>query len=277
MVTVRLNGGLGNQMFQYAVGRTIASRRGTPLVLDVSVFKYHKLRQYSLGVFKIVEDFAPGALPNLGRLGAWLRRFRPNRLRERSFTFDPAVLESPDGVYLDGYWQSYKYFNEIESVIRHEFSFRAEPDQQNKELAERILGLNAVSVHVRRTDNVSNPAANKDHGICPVDYYRKGMILIASQTSNPHFFVFSDDPSWVRANLDFDAPVTLVTQNDVEKGYEDLRLMSLCRHHIVANSSFSWWGAWLSNTDGIVVAPKKWFNLSHFDTRDLIPERWVQL
>jgi|SRR5271157_5330603 len=296
MVTVRLFDGLGNQMFQYAVGRTIAHRRRASLALDASVFRDHKLRRYSLGVFNITEDFAPGASPHRGKVGdlclrfrprgfgrlrALYRRFhplrRPNLLREKSFAFDPSVLEAPADVYLEGYWQSEKYFREIEDIIRREFSFKIEPDQQNREMAARIKGVNAVAVHVRRGDYVSDPATNEHHGTCPPEYYRQGAQLIAARVLDPHFFVFSDEPDWARSNLELGGPATFVTQNGPEKGYEDLRLMALCRHHIIANSSFSWWGAWLSNSGGIVVAPKKWFNQDDMDTRDLIRTGWVQL
>jgi hypothetical protein len=262
-------------MFQYAVGRAIAHRRGTTLALDVSAFPDCRHRQYALGVFKIVENFAEGAWLRRGRLGGLRRRLRPNRLRERSFTFDPTVLEAPDGVYLEGYWQSEKYFKEIEDIIRREFCFKSGPEGQNAEMAERIKGVVAVAVHVRRGDGV--PEADRLHGVLPPDYYHNAARLIASQVSRPHFFVFSNEPSWTRSNLKLDGPTTFLAQNGIEKGHEDLRLMGLCRHHIIPNSTFSWWGAWLSNSGGIVVAPKKWFSMYKYDTRDLIPQTWARL
>jgi hypothetical protein len=281
MVTVRINDGLGNQMFQYALGRTIAHRRGTALALDVSGLQDRRLRQYSLGVFNILENFAPGGYPGLCRLRALGRRLgvpgiRPI-LKERSFNFDPAVLDAPADVYLTGYWQSEKYFKEIEDIIRREFSFKIAPDQQNREMATRIKGVDAVAVHVRRGDYVSDPAANQFQGTCPPEYYRQGAQLIAAQVLNPHFFVFSDEPEWARANVELEGPTTFVALNGPGKGYEDLRLMALCRHHIIANSSFSWWGAWLANSGGMVVAPQRRVRSDKFDTRDLIPAGWLQL
>ncbi len=291
MITVRLMGGLGNQMFQYAVGRTIAHRRHTQLALDVRAFPDHKLRQYSLGIFRIAEKF--GDSPHLGRARALGQRLRlpgfawglgrlripgfTYVLRETTFAFDPTALDAPRNLYLDGYWQSEKYFREIDDIVRREFSFKTEPDQQNREMAARIKGVNAVAVHVRRGDNVSDPASIQHHGTCPPEYYRQTAQLIAAQVSNPHFFVFSDEPGWGPSNLELGGPATFVAQNGPEKDYEDLRLMALCRHHIIANSSFSWWGAWLSNSKGIIVAPKKWFNKAELDTRDLIPDGWVRL
>jgi hypothetical protein len=204
-------------------------------------------------------------------------------LKERRFSFDPTVLDAPRNVYLDGYWQSEKYFKEIENVIRREFCFKTEPERRNGETANRIKAVNAVCVHVRRTDYVSDPATNQFQGLCPLEYYREAVRLIASRVSKPRFFVFSDEPDWAQANLELEGPTIFVTGNDLEKGYEDLRLMALCRHHIIANSSFSWWGAWLSNSKGIVVAPKKWFkstkwlNNTELDTSDLIPTGWFRL
>jgi len=281
MVTVRLSGGLGNQMFQYALGRTIAHRQGTSLALDVSSFPDRKRRQYSLGVFKIVEKFAPGGPPRQTRLrDLGLRLGLPGFtriLRERSFPFDPSVLEASGKVYLKGYWQSEKYFKEIEDIIRHEFCFKSEPDEENAAMAEKVKAVTSVCVHVRRTDKANSPSSMKIHGTCPVEYYRNAAAWVSSQTSNSHFFVFSDEPDWARANLELPGPTTFVSHNGLDKGYEDLRLMALCRHHIIANSTLSWWGAWLSNSGGVVVAPKKWFKIEGKDTRDLIPERWVRL
>jgi hypothetical protein len=281
MVTVKLVGGLGNQMFQYALGRTIAHRRATSLALDVSGYTSRKRRKYSLGAFKIVEKFARRGPPRPTRLRALgLRLGLPGFtriLRERNFPFDPSVLDAPGRVYLVGYWQSEKYFKEIEDIIRRDFCFKGEPDPENAAMAEKIKAVTSVCVHVRRTDKATNPVSNRIHGTCSPEYYRNAASLVGSQVSNPHFFVFSDEPHWARAHLDLAGPTTFVTHNGPEKGHEDLRLMALCRHHIIANSTFGWWGAWLSGSGGVVVAPKKWFNTSELDPRDVIPERWLRL
>jgi hypothetical protein len=281
MVTVRLISGLGNQMFQYAVGRAISLRRGASLALDVSAFPDRANRQYSLGVFKIIENVTLGGPMRSRLLRGLCRRVRlpglPHVVHENGHAFDPSVLEAPDEAYLIGYWQSEKYFKDVEGVIRREFSFKIEPDPQNVEMAGRIKGLNAVAVHVRRGDYVSDPVDNRTMGTCPREYYREAVQWVASRVSNPHFFVFSDEPDWARANLKLEGPATFVSNNTLANGYEDLRLMSFCRHHIIANSTFSWWAAWLSNSDGITVAPKIWFRSGKLDTRDVVPERWVRL
>jgi hypothetical protein len=269
-------------MFQYAVGRTIAHRRQTSLALDVTVFPDHKFRRYSLGAFKIVENFAPDGAPRASRLRALGQRLRLPGFtylvaERRYYSFDPTVLNAPRSLYLDGYWQSENYFKEIEDIIRCEFCFKSEPDPQNAEMANRIRLVNAVAVHVRRGDYAHDPCTNQLHGTCSLEYYREAARLIASQVSKPHFFIFSDEPDWAQANLELEGPTTFVTQNDLEKDYEDLRLMAICRHHIIANSSFSWWGAWLNNSRGMVVAPQRWVRLNEFDTHDLIPAGWVRL
>lgn len=281
MVTVRLISGLGNQMFQYAVGRAIALRRRTSLVLDVSTYPDRHDRQYSLGVFKIAEKLTSGGLMRIGLLRGLCHRVRvpglPYVLIERGFPFDPSVLEAPGNVYLVGYWQNEKYFKDIEELIRREFCFKSEPSGQNAEMAASIRSVNSICVHVRRSDYVTDPWAKEAIGTCSLEYYRSATGLIASKVSSPCFFVFSDEPDWARANLKFDGTTTFVSHNGWEKGYEDLRLMTFCRHHIIANSSLSWWGAWLSTSGGIVVAPKRWFKTNEFDTRDVVPERWVRL
>jgi len=278
VVTVKLHDGLGNQMFQYAMGRAVAHRRGTSLVLDVSSFGPGAFRQYSLGVFNIAERFTSGGLMRFGRLRTlcsrvWLPGL-PHVLIERGFRFDSSALDAPGNVYLIGYWQSEKYFKEIEETIRREFSFKIEPDGWNAEMARCIRGVNAVAVAVRRADYVTDPVTSQIMGTCPPEYYRGAARLAASRAPDPHFFVFSDDPEWARAKLELGGPVTFLTHNGPDKAYENMRLMSLCRHHIIANSTFSWWGAWLANSGGIVVAPKKWFNTDRNDARDIVPETW---
>jgi hypothetical protein len=201
-----------------------------------------------------------------------------NIVRERFFHFDKEILGLQGDAYLEGYWQSERYFSDIQEVIRSEFAFLSEPDAENERIGKEIQDTNAVSIHVRRGDYVSNPETNRVHGVCSLDYYIQAVRQIVERVKEPHFFVFSDDPPWVKANLFLDHRVTYVTHNFGDKSYEDLRLMSSCRHHIIANSSFSWWGAWLNpRPDKIVVAPERWFNNSNADTRDLFPAGWVRM
>ena len=133
-------------------------------------------------------------------------------------------------------------------------------------------------MHIRRGDYVSNPTTNKLHGTCSLEYYHNAVDIIAAKVSNPHFFIFSDDHEWARNNFKIDYPLTFVAHNNAGKNYEDMRLMSLCKHHIIANSSFSWWGAWLgSNPKKIVCAPRGWFKDKSLNTNDIIPSDWSRI
>lgn len=288
MIATKLMGGLGNQMFQYAAGRALALRRGTELKIDLSWLEGQQEvatpRQYELDCFSLSPVFAgpddrPGSASLLGRLLG--RQPGSGLMREpASHAFDPAVLEAPDNSYLDGYWQSEKYFHDQSEVIRQDFTFAQEPTGKNKQLLEEISSVAALSLHVRRGDYAADPQTKEFHGLIPLDYYDQSVKLIVKRAKlkTPRLFVFSDDPGWCQEHLKLDHPTTYVSHNTGLKGFEDMRLMSACSHHIIANSSFSWWGAWLGEKPAqIVVAPEKWFNDPSMDTTDRIPERWDRL
>ena len=290
MVIVKLIGGLGNQLFQYAAARRVAYINNVPLRLDTSRFERYPLRKYSLNHFNIAADMASSdeiALLKGGRnikgiLGRYAERLKPYHkrrvVRERSLNFDPNILKVSGDVYLEGYWGSEKYFKDIETTIREELKIRTEPSAVNTAMAERISQVPAVSMHIRRADFISNPRTHRFHGVCSLDYYNTAVDKIAQMVEKPHFFVFSDDPQWGQENLKLEYPITFVTHNSADQDYEDLRLMSLCRYHITANSTFSWWGAWLStNKDKIVIAPSKWFTGLRSDPKDLFPEGWIRI
>jgi hypothetical protein len=295
IVVARLIGGLGNQMFQYAAGRALALRCGAALKLDLSGFAVYPKRHYELDDFPIcaapASDAdraafglrAAGVLADLGRRVRRLLRIDMGPAgspiySERHFHFDAQVRNLTPPVYLDGYWQSEKYFADCAEMLRQEFTPRVPLDAENAAMAARIAAVNAVSLHVRRGDYVSELDVSRYHGICPPDYYRSAVDYIAQRVPGIHLFVFSDDQHWVRENLRFDLPTTLVAANSPDRGFRDMQLMARCRHHIVANSSFSWWGAWLNPSPAkIVIAPSRWFGADNIDTRDLIPESWVKL
>ena len=296
MIIVKLMGGLGNQMFQYAAGRRLAHRHNTQLKLDLSFLESGGVttrRVYELDHLNIsagiataleVAEYTGTGTNFLQSLLAAVRRSiglataEPHRYVERHFQFDPALLDAPDNSYLAGYWQSEKYFADIGDILRHEFAVRAEPDDWNRRMAEEIKATESFSIHVRRGDYVSDKTTGDYHGICSLRYYQAAVDMVVSQVRSPHFFVFSDDPAWVKENLTVHYPMTYMDHNGPGRGHEDLRLMSLCRHHIIANSSFSWWGAWLCrNPDKIVIAPDTWFNKGEIDTKDLLPARWIRI
>jgi hypothetical protein len=287
MVIVRLRGGLGNQMFQYAAGRRLALQLGTELKLDATAYPNDGNRQYALTPFRVVAEVASsrevdswldrGGL--LARLtGQFSRRTSLLQVAEQDFRFDPTVLALLDNVYLDGYWQSESYFADVQDQIRKDFMFRELLQGQNAEMAARIGACTAVSLHVRRGDYVIDARTNAWHGVCSEDYYGRCIARIAAACADPVFFIFSDDLAWARRHLPLPGTSVFVAGNDSSRAAADLQLMSLCRHHVLANSSFSWWGAWLAEWPGqLVLAPKRWFRTPELDDRDLIPTRWERI
>lgn len=295
MIITRLTGGLGNQMFQYTAGRSLAEKNKTDLSLDILGYKNQAgitPRQYALNIFNVKENFLEEKDLNflvkffnegkLGKLCLKIYSLLPTKYRyyikEPYFNFYSQIFNTSKNVYLDGYWQSEKYFFSIENIIRQEFTLKDEYSKKlDKNLVDLIAQVDSVSLHIRRSDYITSKAANQTHGTCSIQYYEKAMEKIALTVFNPHFFVFSDDIEWVKNNLKFNYPVNHVS-NGVYKDYEELFFMSKCKHNIIANSSFSWWGAWLNkNKNKIVIAPVNWFNDKKFNTRDLIPETWIKI
>lgn len=279
-------------MFQYAVGRALSLERGVPLCLDVQDFEGYALHNgYELHrIFNIDARIADAR--DVRHVLGWrafspLRRklFHPKFLRFRGSKLFVDSLsgrryhlqDMPATCYLMGNWQSERYFKNIASTIRADFSFKSLPTGKNAELAERIGQITAVSLHVRRGDIASNPASLAVHGLCSLDYYRRAIEHVASSVARPEFVIFSDDMAWVRENLQIGYPCHYVDHNKGLDSYNDMRLMSLCHHHIIANSSFSWWGAWLNpRADKIVVAPQRWFSAS-FDSSDIVLSDWTKI
>ena len=292
MIVSHIIGGLGNQMFQYAAGRALSLKLGVFLKLDVDDFGGYGLHQgFELdrlfaGKIELASEADKQAV--LGwQESRLIRRIvkkpaltfirHKNYVVEPSFTYWDGINNLKDNIYLDGYWQSEKYFYEFASTIRADFAFKLPISDQNIEIVSRISKVNAVSLHVRRGDYVSNKKTNTMHGVCSLDYYRDAIKHVLKRIESPVFFVFSDDIAWVRNNLSMDAETVFVNHNAGKESYNDMRLMSLCQHHIIANSSFSWWGAWLNSSENkIVIAPKKWF-VNQSNIVDLFPSNWVTL
>lgn len=292
MIVSRLIGGLGNQMFQYAVARALADRTRSKLVLDVSQFADYNVHGFGLDALRVRgrlqrESALPPPAPppehpmvrRAKRLWRWITRTRPLVVyRERSFAFDGEVLQQRPPLLLEGYWQSEKYFLPAADAIRRDFSLAGEPDAANRAMLAQMQQTCAVSLHVRRGDYVTNPTAAAFHGSCSPEYYQRAVDHIASRCGPLTLFVFSDDQDWVRRNMQFAHPTVHVDCNPPERGAWDMHLMKHCRHHVIANSSFSWWGAWLNpSPDKVVVAPRQWFTDAAIDTSDLIPASWVRM
>jgi len=284
-IITALSGGLGNQMFQYAAGRSLATRRGVPLLLDLRVLAADTLRDYALGGLQVAATIAlPADLPSSpGPVMRRLRRLLPwiaprISVLERAFTFDPSILDLTPPFHLSGNWQSARYFADCADVIRADFQLAGSFTPDRVQLAEAIAARNPVSVHVRRGDYVSNAVANAYHGTCNPDWYAAAKRRADATIHDANYVVFSDDPDWARANLPAFADALFVEPSADGRDEQDLHLMALCRHHIIANSSFSWWGAWLNpRPDKMVIAPLHWFQGATHDTRDLIPAEWIRL
>jgi hypothetical protein len=292
MIIANIIGGLGNQMFQYAAGKAIALEHGTALRLDVSGYEKYKLHQgFELQrIFNCAAETASEM--DIHSVLGWqsaasarklLLRQGMAWLRSKAFVIEPhfhywhGITSVPNDCYLTGYWQSEKYFSLAEARIRADFSFKLPLQNKNAEIAQKILRGNAVSLHVRRGDYATNPQTTATHGLCSLDYYRQSIQYVAERVKQPNFFIFSDDIAWVRDNFKLSHQCQYVDCNQGEESYNDMRLMSMCNHHIIANSSFSWWGAWLNpKREKIVIAPRKWF-ANQTDANDLLPQSWIKL
>ena len=287
MIIVQLIGGLGNQMFQYAAGRRLAMRHNTEIKIDISGFKTYTLHDYRLDHFRIKNQIATNkeitALKRVwstGLMGALARRFIPQKksyIQERSpKIFNADILALPDNVYLEGYWQSEKYFQDIAPIIRKEYSLKDLLTPQSAAAVSAIKNSIAVSLHVRRADYITDQSAGKTYGVLGPAYYKAAVDKLANKVKNFTLYVFSDDSVWARKNLKFDFPTTYLDFNGRERNYEDLYLMSLCKHYIIANSTFSWWGAWLGTaSDKIVIAPREWFRGKDETGGDRYPNNWI--
>ncbi|QYX56243.1 alpha-1,2-fucosyltransferase [Roseovarius sp. SCSIO 43702] len=280
-ITTRLFGGAGNQLFQYAAGRALADRLCCPLILDARYVAGSKDRGDCFSHFRDARFTREAPLPpakddGLLRYGLWRLFGRAPRFhRERTLAFDPGFFDLPRGTYLHGYWQSPRYFAPIVDRLRDDLAFTTPLDAANAEMATRIAAAQTpVSLHVRRGDYTATGA----YAHCPPDYYRDGAARIAEATAAKlTCFVFSNDPEWARHNLDLGHETVIVDLNDEATGHFDMHLMSLCAHHVIANSTFSWWGAWLNpSPEKIVVAPRNWFATPKLANPDLIPDDWIR-
>lgn len=292
MIISQIIGGLGNQMFQYAMGRALSLENGQPLMLDISDFDSYHLHQG----FELQRIFNASILiaqpPDIQHVLGWqsphfvrwlLMRPAFSGLRGKKFVLEPhfqywsKVSDIQGDCYVRGYWQSEKYFQQHTAAIRQDFSFKLPLTGKNAELVSQMTQVNAISLHVRRGDYVNNSKTNSVHGVCSLDYYQAAVEYISRRVENPCFFVFSDDIPWVKKNLKIGMPCEYVDHNQGPASHLDMQLMSKCRHHIIANSSFSWWGAWLNlDPHKIVIAPRKWFSASK-NTADLLPIAWTAL
>ena len=287
MIITHLEGGLGNQFFQYAIGRKLSLKNKELFKLDLSSYTSKNPRTYGLKRFNIIENIATAKdLRNIFPIGSvsnfWWK-FKKLVLRTINTHLEPHILNKKNNIYLDGFWQSEKYFSDISDTIRQDFKLRKAMSHASEIAYNRIKTTDiSVSMHIRRGDYVQDKKTSTYHGICGAEYYEKAIAVLIAKL--PHdsqkkvnLFVFSDDIDWVKRHSSFAYPVNFVS-NPAIPDYEELILMSKCTHHIIANSSFSWWGAWLNpNPQKIVVAPAKWFNAKPSTYKDIVPNSWIKI
>jgi hypothetical protein len=301
MIVTKIMGGLGNQMFQYAVARHLAIKNNTFLKLDISFFDNignNTPREYTLGHFNIEENFLTDkelkkikrnnfhgqSLPQRILRKMFIKLEKKKPISKKAYITEPSPvftkevlgIKTEKTVYLYGNWQSEKYFKDIRNVILKDFSLKKEFSGKTKSFLENIEKNNSVSLHIRRGDYVQDKKTNTFHGTCDLNYYDQAIRLIEGKIENPIYFIFSDDIDWAKDNLKTNNQLIFVSGNSIPD-YEEIIMMSKCKHNIIANSTFSWWGAWLNeNPKKIIISPQKWFNVDT-DTRDLIPDKWIKI
>jgi hypothetical protein len=290
MIVVNMMGGIGNQLFQYAAGRALAVRHHVPLALDLSAYELDRKRTFALESFRIRKRvIGPASLaqfldpPYRGLRGrihhlmiehGW--RQIPTVVQEQAGNPAGQLEKVPSHAYLRGYWQSDRCFEAVQESIRREVIPRQKPDERNRWAIEQAERGVTASIHVRRGDYVCEPVTRAYHGLCDIEYYHAAVEYLGRRTNIDRYFVFSDEPDWVRANLRLPAETTIVDWNGGQEHW-DVWLMSRCCHHVIANSSFSWWGAWLDpRPDKIVVAPKRWY-ADPKRVKEGLPPDWVQI
>ena len=288
MVITRLMGGLGNQLFQYACGRQLAIKRQQPLALDLSWFKkphlLHSSRKFELNNYSINAKITS----NLDSLICSLGSIVYIRNLVESLTFSKSLIEGVDSenlfsindhknIILSGYWQSENYFLGIRDLLMSEISPKYKIRSEYDDMKSKIDLSESVAIHIRRGDYVSNRLSATLHGVLPFRYYQNALNHIKLNLSHHHLFVFSDDIPWVKSHFDSRGEnYTFIEGVKDSNAIEELELMRSCKHHIIANSSYSWWGAWLgAGKDQIVVSPRRWF-ADVSTPNNLLPKNWIQ-
>lgn len=288
MVIVRLIGGLGNQLFQYAYALSLTGK-GYRVKLDISEFDTYTLHGgFSLGHYgegiEIASDAEVNAVTRVGPLSTLVRKIQGKKsrriIKESNFSFDEKMLMPEDNHYLVGYFQSEKYFRNFREELLSSLSLEHKlSDYSQRVYADIIDSSVSVSVHIRRGDYVSDQSAYNTHGVCSLEYYFAAIQYFEECYPEVDFYIFSDDIDWIKENLKVKR-AQYITSEQTRFAGEDIYLMSQCDHNIVANSSFSWWGAWLNdNSSKEVIAPQQWYADSDMQrlSKTLVPDSWVRL
>lgn len=289
IILVRLMGGLGNQMFQYAAVRALAVSINGEVALDLKTFNEDHKRNYALGAFNVSARIAleneikrisePRVFNRiLNRIFTRKRILPPYQIYEEDLTaITPLRVPHPGDCYIVGDWQSEVYFQTIRDILLKEFVLKTPLSQPAQSYLNKINRGKSIALHVRRGDYIDNASNLAIYAQLDLSYYLKALEYIRSQSGNCRVFVFSDDIEWCKHNLDVIEGVTFI-EHSGQSDFEELFLMSCCSHNIIANSSFSWWGGWLNkNPEKIVIAPKVWFNGSDECNERLIPAGWKRI
>lgn len=291
MIIVKLSGGVGNQLFQYAAARRLSLKRHVALKFDVSGFASEANRRYALHTFQVkgiiasrreIEGATQEWIPGRRHQPAiWLERYGvyvlPRLYKHLDPSFMPELLNASARAYLEGYWQSEHYFYDCQDVLRKELQFQRAWRPEILSIAESCRTSRSVSLHVRRGDYLANAANLATHGLCSLEYYQQALQWLMARGTYDRLVVFSDDPSWAASALKADVPIMIASNHTLDE-FEDLFLMTQCTAHVIANSSFSWWGAWLSaSPSDCIVGPARWFADTKLDASTIMPASWVKL
>jgi len=281
MIIIKLQGGIGNQLFQYSFGKFLMLKKGKNIKFDFFIEGKDTQREYKLGNFNTKVEFSTDkeikdTKYRYGFFSKLSRIIKRKIFKNYNIGYSKKSLKIENG-YFEGFWQSYRYLEPIQDILLKEITTKENIDEKYADLFSQINSSNSVSLHIRRGDYISNPKTKKMHNVFGMEYYVMSIDMIREKILNPTFFVFSDDIEWAKNNLKINSPVVFVSSPEI-KDYEELIIMSKCKNNIIANSSFSWWSAWLNqNKDKLVIAPKKWFNNLSINIDDLIPENWLKI
>lgn len=291
MIVAKLIGGLGNQLFQYAAAKALALRHNVDTKVDVSFLNSDSEGRYTQRFFDLTCFENDITIATKSECDLFLNKKSNKVTRELQicfpFLFNHVLffesgssyqyhfIKLPKSTYLNGYWQSELYFKNYELEIRNQLHFKKQIIDDCKHWLDKIKNTDSIALHVRRGDYVTLKEANSFHGTCNLTYYTNALNYLLAKVSMPTLYIFSDDLEWCKTNLSYNYPTYFV---DTNNQHHDLFLMSECQHNIIANSSFSWWAAWLNaNPNKIVVAPEQWFTDKSINTNDLIPASWHKI
>lgn len=282
MITVQIIGGLGNQMFQYAYARALQVK-GYDVSIDISAFNTYALHGgYGLNKYNITLDASVHTQCRLTLLDKLLAytNLHPLITKEKGLQYNPRYLSPKDNHCLIGYFQNEIYFKNIRDILLNEFTINISLSDYTLHLKDKIQKHSGttVSLHIRRGDYVTNQA-NQIFSQCSINYYLQAIDYIKKSFTETTFYIFSDDIAWAKENLKIKNSI-YVESHSKRLPHEDMYLMSLCRHNIIANSTFSWWGAWMNNNlNKKVIAPARWFEPVKLQKQSdgIVPEDWIRL